>query len=385
MNTGDASFIRQLNRKIILEKIMQHKSISRAEIAKLTGLNKATVSSQIADLLDEGLLVETHAAFSSGGRKPIFLSMNESAAYAVGIDIDVTCISIAATDLKGNIVAKEIHPIEDQSFPAVEEKLRTIIWELNKTLPTSRYGIIGIGVGVHGIVDNYENIVYTPQHQWRNVDLKGALESSLQAPVFIANNSNLCAVAEQVFSNESTDLVCITTYSGIGMGIIIQRKLFQGFEGYSGEVGHMIIEPEGRTCTCGNKGCWEQYASEKVLLKAIRDRLGRSNCSVEEVHQFMESRIEELEEVIKDYTNHLAIGVNNIINILNPETVIINSDFFSYHPSMLDIIKKNLTSSMNHRKELKLSSLGKNACMLGASATVIKEFLKMDHIDLSQK
>ncbi|MGM0838900.1 MAG: ROK family protein [Bacillota bacterium] len=384
MHTGDASFIRQLNRKIILEKIMQHKSISRAEIAKLTGLNKATVSSQIADLLDEGLLVETHAEFSSGGRKPIFLSMNESAAYAVGIDIDETCISIATTDLKGNIVAKEIHPIEDSSFPAVEERLKTIILEINATLPVSRYGIIGIGIGVHGIVDNNQNIVFTPQHQWRNVDLKRSLEPSLHAPVFIANNSNLCAVAEQVFSNESTDLACITTYSGIGMGIIIQRKLFKGYEGFSGEVGHMIIEPDGRTCTCGNKGCWEQYASEKVLLQTIRDRIGKTNCSVEEVHQFMESGIAELEEVIMDYTNHLAIGVNNIINILNPETVIINCDFFSYHPAILDKIKKNLTSSMNHRKEIKLSTLGKNACILGASATVIKEFLKMDHIDLSQ-
>ncbi|MFE7061322.1 ROK family protein [Sutcliffiella sp. NPDC057660] len=385
MNTGDASFIRQLNRKIILEKIMQHKSISRAEIAKLTGLNKATVSSQIADLVEEGLLVETYAEFSSGGRKPIFLSMNESAAYAVGIDIDVTCISIAATDLKGNIVTKETHPIEDSSFPAVEEKLKTIILEINATLPVSRYGIIGIGLGVHGIVDNNQNIVYTPQHRWRNLDLKRSLESFFQVPVFIANNSNLCAVAEQVFSKESTDLVCITTYSGIGMGIIIQRKLFLGYEGFSGEVGHMIMEPDGRTCTCGNKGCWEQYASEKVLLQSIRERIGRTDCSVEEIHRFMESRIEELEEVIKDYTNHLAIGVNNIINILNPETVIINCEIFSHHPEILNKVKENLTSSMNHRKELKLSSLGKNACMLGASATVIKEFLKMDHIDWSHE
>jgi predicted NBD/HSP70 family sugar kinase len=385
LHTGDASFIRQLNRKIILEKIMQHKSISRAEIAKLTGLNKATVSSQIADLLEDGLLVETHAAFSSGGRKPIFLSMNESAAYAIGIDIDVTCISIAATDLKGNIVAKEIHPIEDASSPAVEEKLKKIMLEINDSLPVSRYGIIGIGVGVHGIVDNNQSIVFTPQHQWRNVNLKSSMESFLQVPVFIANNSNLCAVAEQVFSNESTDLVCITTYSGIGMGIIIQRKLLKGYEGFSGEVGHMIMEPDGRTCTCGNKGCWEQYASEKVLLQAIRDRIGRTDCSVEELHQFMESGVAEVEEVIKDYTKHLAIGVNNIINILNPETVIINCDFFSYHPAILEQVKKNLTSSLNHRKEIKLSTLGKNACMLGASATVIKEFLKMDHIDLSKE
>ncbi|MBM7621566.1 putative NBD/HSP70 family sugar kinase [Bacillus tianshenii] len=384
MHTGDASYIRQLNRKIILQQIMQHKSISRAEIAKSTGLNKATVSSQIADMLGEGLLLEQHAEVSSGGRKPIYLSFNGSCGYAIGVDIDVNSISIAATDIKGKIVAKEIHSIEDSGFLAVEEKLKTIINKMRGTLPESKYGMIGIGIGVHGIVDNDQTIIFTPQHQWRNIDLKRSMESFFQVPVIIANNSNLCAVAEQVFSSESTNLACITTYSGIGMGIIIQGMLFQGFEGFSGEVGHMIIEPEGRTCTCGNKGCFEQYASEKVLLQEIRERIGRLDLPLEELHQIIEKGGAEVEEVIKNYTTHLAIGVNNIINILNPEKVIINCEIFSYHPAILEKVEKNLTSIMNHRKELKISTLGKNACMLGASASVIKDFLKTDHIVFSQ-
>ncbi|WP_169865039.1 ROK family transcriptional regulator [Sutcliffiella halmapala] len=383
MNTGDATYIRHLNRKIILEKIMQHKNISRAELAKITGLNKATVSSQISTLLEENLLYEKHSDISSGGRKPIILSINESAGYSLGIDIDTSSINLIVTDLVGSILYHSITPLDEHGFTYIENLLISLIKDVKETLPDTTYGIVGIGIGVHGIVKNNQLIVFTPYHQWRNVDLKASLETTFQIPVAIENNANLCALAEQVYSEKNSNLVCVTTYSGIGLGIIFNHQLFKGFDGFAGEVGHMIIEPEGVSCSCGNKGCWEQYASEKVLLNTIASKMDLEVCTVEDINRWVQAEHVLVEAAIEEYSRYLAIGLNNIINFINPETVILNSDLFSSYPDIVCKIQKYLTSSMNHYKDIRASTLGKNACVLGGSALAMKDFFGVDLLNFS--
>lgn len=384
LKTGNTSYIRNLNRKIILEKMIEHQSISRAELSKITGLNKATVSSQVASLLEEGLVVENTSIHSGIGRNPLLLSLNRNAGYSMGIDIDTHAVHILLTDLAGTALEECHLPVSDPSYEHVKEMLITKIRELAKGVKPSRYGLIGIGIGVHGIVDKEQRIVFTPRQKWRNVDLKSDLEAIFKVPVYVENNNNLCAYAEKVFHFDSGNLLCISTYSGIGMGIILDDAIYKGIDGFAGEVGHMIVVPDGKPCPCGNRGCWEQYASEKRFLEELCRRKGLPDVPLAEAKRWIRERDPVTLELLHEMAVYLRIDLNNIINIFNPETIVINGDLYPAYPEMIGHIQKNLTSFMNHYRSIHFSTLGKNACVLGACMMNIKNFLGVSRLKLGE-
>jgi len=269
MNTGDQSLIKNMNRRIILETMIEEGSISRIQLAKLTGLNKTTITSQISELLKDEIVVETRQDKSTGGRKPILLSMNHTAGYAIGIEMDVDCIWFLLTDLAGNIQIRHSEGVRGLSLEETSEVLIKNIKQLIEFAPHSRYGIVGIGIGVHGIVNSNQQIVFATHSNWRNVNLREKLMEIFKVPIYIDNNTNLCAFAEKTFFVDDSNMLCLTISSGIGLGIIIDNKVYRGFNGFAGEIGHMIIHEEGRPCSCGNRGCWERYASEKAFLKEL--------------------------------------------------------------------------------------------------------------------
>lgn len=291
-------------------------------------------------------------------------------------------IHFIVTNLTGGIIQEHNVPIVDHSFGAVKNLLIDTIASLTEKMEPHSKRLIGIGIGVHGIVDNHKRIVFTPRHNWANVDLRGILEERFQVPVYLDNNSNLCAFAEKVYSHKTDNLLCLTTYSGIGLGIIIDNDIYKGIDGFAGETGHMIIVPGGKPCPCGNLGCWEQYASEEGFLNNLAQSKGLSQCTMTDVSTWIDSGDPEIFYHLDEFSKYMQIGINNIINIFNPETVIINSELFSFHPDLINKIKNGLTSIMNRRRNILLSKLGKKACSLGASAICIKNFLNVSDITL---
>ncbi|WP_221568506.1 ROK family transcriptional regulator [Alkalihalobacillus sp. TS-13] len=381
MTTGDATYIKALNRRILIEKIFEHGSISRSELARLTGLNKSTVSAQISDMMTENLVIERPSEISSGGRKPILLQMNGEAGYSIGVDLDEHLIQIQVTNLLGKPLFS--HDIETTQKDATTA-LRNIVEALSEIIGKCEgqykpVGLVGIGVGVHGIVANEHKVIFTPKLRWIDVNIKKELEDLFNVPVYVNNNANLCAYAEQVYNYSITDLFCLTMYSGIGLGILKDNEIYRGYQGFAGEIGHMIIEGNGLQCPCGNQGCWEQYASEKALKQQLIDE-GLLISEFDELD--IDVLFKNHQYLIEKFFDDVAIGLNNIINIFNPGTIIINSQLLNLNPELINQLEDRLISRMNNYHEIVSSTLGKRACSLGASMIALKNYFSIHTLNL---
>ncbi|MDO3408406.1 ROK family protein [Saccharibacillus sp. CPCC 101409] len=383
MITGDASYIKQINRSLIIQEILKERMASRADLSKITALTRATISAQVADLLNEELVVETHLEHNAVGRKPIQLSLNGQAGYALGIDLDYGRISFTVTDLLGRRVSAETAALESHGYPDILRLLTQYILKYRERFSGSRYGIVGIVVSVHGLVSNNEIIQYVPRFNWTGVHLKSDLEAAVGMKVHLENNANLSSFAESVFIHHETEnLLCVTLHSGIGLGMILNNKFFRGHDGFAGEIGHMIIVPEGKPCACGNRGCWEKYASETSVFEYLSDKKNTGPITYERIGQWLEQDDADVHEIMKQFIYYLSIGLNNVINLYNPEVVVINSELLRMYPGSLEQIHANLHSQISHYRKLALSTID-NSSVMGACALAISNFLNVPVLNLS--
>ncbi|KKI94160.1 ROK family protein [Bacillus sp. SA1-12] len=383
MAIGDAAYIKKINRSLILSKIIEQGMISRADLSKVTKLTRATISVQAADLLEEELIVESQQEHTNVGRKPIMLSINRKAGFALGIDLDYRQISFTLSDLLGAPVSSDHIEINTSDYEEIVKILIRQIKLYEDRCSQSRFGMVGIVIGVHGIVKNDELINFVPQFKWKDKDLKSDLEKEINSVIHIENNANLCAFSERVFKHHhSNNLVSISMYSGIGLGILINGEPLKGYHGYAGELGHMIVVPDGKPCNCGNLGCWELYASEDRFYKQAAEELKISDVTYQDIQKRLASKDPMITDQLSELIKYLAIGLNNVMNLLNPETLVLNSELLKLLPDAENKIKSNLTSSVSHYKELLISDIGKQACVMGACALAIKSFMDIPNLRL---
>lgn len=384
MITGDGAYIKKINRSIILGKIIEHGMISRADLSKITGLNKATISVQVANLLDEDLIYETTQEHNVVGRRPIMLSINHDAGYVLGIDLDDRNIQFTVSDLGGNPIQYDSVDLETDDYEDIVAILSGHIKTYQTNYSTSRYGLISTVIGIHGTVNNDETINFVPTHQWKNKDLKADLEQEIDMNISIENNANLSAYAERVYiHHESNHLLCILLSSGIGTGIMIDGKLHKGYHGYAGEMGHMIILPNGRKCRCGNQGCWELYASEPSFFNDLTQLLNRPQLTFDDIQTLITAKDPTTMKLIEQFIIDLSIGLNNVINLYNPETLVLTSELLKRFPNIVEEIKSNLNSSVSKYGNLVLSELGNKSCVMGACALAIQRFLGVPELILT--
>ncbi|WP_042460855.1 ROK family transcriptional regulator [Neobacillus dielmonensis] len=383
MVTGDGAYIKKINRGIILEKIIEHGMISRADLSKITGLNKATISAQVSDLLEEGLVSETQMEHHNVGRKPIMLSINQDAGYTLGVDLDYEEIHFTLADLQGTPVHSYTEIPSTHDYEDIVKLLIKQVKRHQKKSLNSRYGLVSVMVGIHGTVNKDESIYFVPKYGWRNRNLKHDLKDKLDLDIYIENNANLSSYAERVFKfHSSNNLVNIILSSGIGAGIIVDGEIHRGYHGYAGEMGHMIVSLDGRPCSCGNKGCWELYASEPSMIKQLSSLLGKEALTRKEVLKLITERDSVVMNQISSTLPYISIGLNNVINLYNPETIVINSEILANFPNAVELIESHLHSSVSQYCQLVLSELGDRACILGACALALQRFLEVPKLTL---
>lgn len=322
--TGDLALIKKINTAIVLEAVLKHAPLSRAQISEITGLNKATVSSLVQDLIDSHLVLENGPGQSSGGRKPVMLLFNGTAGYAVGIDLGVNYIRGLLVDLEGNVIAEHQRGLKQQDAEQAITQLTECIELLINEAPDCPYGIVGIGVGVPGIVDDNGIILFAPNLKWHQVELQRQLEERFGLPVTIDNEANAGAQGEQKYGagRGIPNQIYVSVGIGIGTGIILNKELYKGASGFSGELGHLSIEYDGKPCSCGNRGCWELYASENALLE-LAALLGFEN--LDELLLAAAAGDERVIGLIRSIGDYLGAGIANIVNVFNPNVVIIGN------------------------------------------------------------
>jgi len=383
MITGDASYIKKINRSLIIKEIVNKGMISRADLAKEVELTRATISVQVADLLDEGLVIETHLEHNAVGRKPIMLSLNAEAGFALGIDLDYQHITYTLTNLLGTIIAHEEIALQTNNYNEIVVLLANNINRYAKQYDDSRYGIVGVCIAVHGLVSNEEIVHFVPQFGWNDVGLKRDLEKLINLTLHIENNANLSAFAERIFTHHDTEnLLSATFYSGIGLGMIMNNKFVRGHNGFAGEIGHMIIVPDGNECACGNHGCFERYASDLIIFDRLAEIKEVSTVTYEQVAQWIADDDEQVMKIMQQFILYVSIGLNNMINIYNPEVIVIDSELLQLYPDATKAIQNNLHSKISHCNELSISRIGRKSCVLGACALAIQVFLDVSVLNL---
>jgi N-acetylglucosamine repressor len=381
--TADQMLVKKINQKLILNEIVANSPISRAKLSETTGLNKSTVSSQVTTLIEKNLIFEIGQGQSSGGRKPVMLVFNKNAGYSIGIDIGVNYLNCILTDLKGNIVLEDYQQLEGLSSEDIQDVLSVKIKNLLAQMPESPYGLIGIGLCVPGLVTTEQKVIFTPNLEWNyELDLKPLIEQEFKVPVFLENEANAGAYGEKEFgaAKNYENLVYVSVHTGIGVGIIIDNELYRGVRGFAGEMGHLTIDMNGLKCSCGNRGCWELYASEKALMNSL-SKIQQEKLSNRDIIYLANQNNPDILMALQKFGFYLGIGLTSILNTFNPQAVIIRNNIVEALPMVLNSIKNSVASrtyqQLENSYELLTSSLGKNAPALGASSIAIENFLEM--------
>ncbi|MDN7242982.1 ROK family protein [Planococcus sp. N028] len=385
--TWNHHVVKEGNKSIVMEMIKNESPISRAAVASQTGLNKGTVSSLVADLMDDHLIYESGPGVSSGGRRPVMLLFNESAGHSIGIDLGVDYLLGILTDLDGNIIEKKELTFKERTYEEIEKKLFDVIDLLTSVAPPSPHGIIGIGVGVPGIVDTNGNILLAPNLNWKNINLKTALETKYGLPVIIENEANAGAYGEKQFGagKDSENIIYVSAGIGIGVGLILNGSLYKGANGFSGELGHMTIQVDGPVCRCGNQGCWELYASEQALIaKAAQLNLplpSKKELDLAALISLAENGNQEVIELFKEAGDLLGVGINNIINTFNPQQVIIGNRMASSNEWLEESLNKRVAKQalwfQQNDLQISFSELSTLSAALGVTAFSIENFISV--------
>jgi len=342
---------RDINRRIILNLIRMRQPISRAELARHTGLQRSTVSLITEQLIAEQWITEGALGHLPRGRKPRFLHLNNERAGIIGVNVRPKLTTVALTDLNARFITQDSLPTPDDPQEFLEN-LASRIQNLRSSHP--QIFCEGIGVGVPGRVDRHtQRLVFAPNLGWKNVEIKQYLENATNLPVEVDNAANSCALYELWFGKHSEgvhDLIALTVSEGIGTGIIANSQLICGPNGMAGEFGHVSIREDGPLCSCGNRGCWEVYASNTATInyyseaniksQAERNQRSESLPSFEDILKLCEQGDPRAIEAIERMAHYLGVGIAMLITSFAPTLIVCVGEVTRVWNRVEPIIKK---------------------------------------------
>jgi predicted NBD/HSP70 family sugar kinase len=342
---------RHINRRIVLNLIRSNQPISRADLARHSGLQRSTVSVITEQLIAERWVTEGANGHVPRGRRPTFLHLNKERVGIIGVNIRPAMTTLALADLDGHFVAQESLPTTQDP----EQFLSELIPRLRNLSKTrSELTCEGIGVSLPGRVDAAsQRLVFAPNLGWQNFDLKTPLEKATGLPVELENAANACALSEIWFgrrSESAQDLIALTVAEGIGTGLVLNHQLVRGSTGLAGEFGHTTIVENGVECRCGNKGCWEMYASNLAAVRYYVGSKSRSQpLSFEDLLRLASQGDSKAVEAINKMAHYLGVGMAMLVTGLAPDMILVVGEITRLWDQVGPIITKTITErSLTH-------------------------------------
>ena len=374
------------NRDLVLKTIFDHDTVSRAEVARLTKLTRATVSEIVAHLISEGLVEEVGYGSSIGGKSPILLSLAANSRYLIGLNLAQDKFIGAVVNLRGEIKDLVEFPIHNLDG---EQALQLVYQILDQLITKGYHPLIGIGIGTPGLVNTREGVVVNAVNlDWQNLPLAGLLEAHYNLPVSILNDSQATAIGEYVYGNDhQTDrnLIVVNVKHGIGAGILINGRLFQGDGGGAGEIGHVVVREDGKLCRCGKYGCLETIASaHAVVLRydemiqanpAIYSSLKDTHLDLAAIETAFQQGDPLAKQVIYEAGAALGASIANLIGVLNIKKIVLTGDMARFGEPWRQFVQTAMMQSSFSRlaenTKLEIGALDFRACILGASACML--------------
>lgn len=361
---------KQHNRDLVLRTIFASESISRAEVARVTNLTRTTVSEVVSSLLEEGLVEEIGRGESLGGKSPILLSVIADSRYLIGLNLAQDKFIGAIVNLRGEIKEMVEMPVSNDNGPDALELVYQIIDQLMKKRVKP---LVGIGVGTPGLVNTRDGIIVTAVNlEWQDLPLGQLLEKRYKIPVSVLNDSQATAIGEFVYGGlhpRDENLIVINARYGIGSGILLNGRLFQGDGGGAGEIGHVVVQENGELCRCGKRGCLETVSSLRAVLKEMK------TSSLDEVQTAFLSGDRRAIKVVENAAHYLGISLANLIGTLNIQKIVLTGDMTRFGGKWLEAVNASMRNAalgrLSDNTKLELGTLDYRACILGASAYLL--------------
>lgn len=343
MQTGpqpaDFADVRATNFAVVLRYLRINAPCSRADIAAATGLNKATVSSLVSDLIDRRLVRETGMTEHRVGRPATQLVLDNTLYAALGLEVNADYMTVVAIDLAGERILSWRRAFDSssgnpgQAAASIAALAKRAVSKVHKDGRRA----LGLTVGVPGLVDAAGIVRLAPNLGWQDVDLRTTLRKALgnpPYPVEVDNDANLAVLAEQRYGGfaETANMIYLTGEFGIGAGIINDGRLLRGQRGYAGEFGHLLIDPAGPLCGCGRRGCLESLAGIGALVantvaEGAVSSPAELGSEVEEVVRRAKAADKKILDALTITGTHLGHGIATVANLINPEVVVLGGYF----------------------------------------------------------
>lgn len=380
MEKGSFKNMKKQNQKNILTLIKNEEGISRAQIAEKIDVSRATVTNIVRELVELELVKESKMGKSRGGRRPMLLKLNSEGAYVIGIEWGIEAIKSVLLDFEAEIIA------EDQIIPREYnlEEYKNISFDLiekYKKQVNESSKIIGIGLGIHGLVDPEQGkSLFTPHFDWGEVDIKSILAEKYDYPIFIDNDVRMMAAGE-IWQGRD-DFIFINTGSGIGAALVFKAELHYGNNYAAGEFGHIKITDDGPRCHCGKKGCLESLSSKESIISRYQKLKNlESEITFAQIMDNYQRGENKAQIVINDALKFFGRAISDLVNILNPEAVIIGGLFAEYEELLINplyqIVKEE--SLAEAVKDLKIITAyyQQFAGAAGAAEKVLNNFFEL--------
>jgi predicted NBD/HSP70 family sugar kinase len=346
----DVHDVRDINQTVFLHLIRERQPISRADIAKFTGLRAGTVSSIVNRLIKNNLVSEGNEGPSTGGRPPKHLYINAETFYVLAVDIGVLDTVYAVSDFSGRILSRHSMLTEGTGEVFLSKLADEIESLIKSQYVHATFG--SVGVSVPGLIDRETGTIkVSPNLEWENLPVQGILEKRLHLPVFVENDANAAAFSElwygPVEESNIRTLLFVLVVEGLGTGLIINGELHIGSRLGLGGFGHMSIDPNGELCSCGRRGCWETFASERATVERyhrVTAKQGLPLVSLADLIELANKNDEMALESIRITGEYLGEGISNLVHGIYPETVVIGGNITAAWPLIQPIIQKRLRS-----------------------------------------
>jgi len=397
----DSKEMNKMNKSKVLKIIRDGNIISNREIIKQTGLTAPSVSRLVNHLInDEGLVRYAGVGVSKGGRPPLIYEFNGVEKYIIGIDVGATYIRAVLANLNAEILYEiQLLTEKERGYHCVITKLTDLINRLRKRQGIDSKNIVGIGIGVAGLIDKKkQNVNFSPDFHWENVNLYEDLAKISEIPIFLDNSTRLMALGELGYGIGKCcdNFVVLNVGYGIAAGIVQDGKTISGCFGHSGEFGHMTLNPDSEiVCECGQKGCIEALASGRRIAEIGRERASESamlndlcNNDIQKIDAKMiadAARLGDIvaDEILNNAIDNLCIGIRNLVSLLDPEMILIGGGVSLNGEIFFRKVTKCMEGKLMRTKagvNIRPVTFGENATILGALTLVLKKVLNFELI-----
>src|SRR3954451_20738845 len=320
---ASSEVVRDINRRIVLHLIRKRHPISRADLARVSGLQRSTISLIVEELIEEHWVLEGPTGRLPRGRRPTFLRLNDERVI-IGVDMRPSQTTVALADANGKFMSQEV--MGTPSDPQLA--LKRLIQSIQRIKSSCRGKMIeGVGISLPGRFDHSVNrLVFAPNLKWPDFDIRNPIVEQTGLDVELENAANACVLAEVWFDRVHAfrNLVVVTVSEGIGTGILANGALVRGLSGMAGEFGHVPVDPTGPACGCGSRGCWEVFASNRAALRYYAESGGDSSgVSFLDLLSRADEGDERAEKALDTMAHHLGRGMRMIVAGLSPERIIV--------------------------------------------------------------